>query len=156
MIRDRFQTFQTSHTCAAQPHLQRLRPSHGERGHSPRRRGIRAHSEGNCCRCELNRETSGARGAAQGPRGGQQWLGSPYARTKEVGEALVDPDAAAAVGLATWGEELGRGQQGAGTNSSACLTGFRQPLPAARLDQRQGWGGGATCHPCRSAAWTRG
>lgn len=58
-------------------------------------------------------------------------MGSPYARTEEVGEALVEPNAAAAVGQATWEEELGRGQQGAGANSSACLTGFRQPLPAA-------------------------
>lgn len=43
---------------------------------------------------------------------------------------------------ATWGEELSRGQQGAGTDSSASPTGFRQP-PMVQPDQRQGWDVGA-------------
>lgn len=68
-------------------------------------------------------------------------MGSPYLQAEEVREALVEPAAAAAVG-----EELGRGQRGVRTNSSASPTGFHQPS-AVHLDQRQGRDGGARAAP---------
>ena len=73
-------------------------------------------------------------------------MGSPYPQAEEVREALVEPEAAAAAGRATWGEELGRGQQGDRTSSSASPTGFHQPS-AVQLDQRQVWDGGARAAP---------
>ena len=63
-------------------------------------------------------------------------MGSLYPQAEEVREALVEPAAAAAVG-----EELGRGQRGVRTNSSASPTGFHQPS-AVHLDQSKGGMGG--------------